>query len=139
MSQLQRAVSIVALCCGIILPHIVRPESPSVRDQVRQSVLTADVVVYTASPGGVAAAIAAAREGASVILVEPDPYIGGIIAQGGLCISDVGKTETIGGLARNFFDRVAAYYADKYGEKSVQLRETVIRGLKGAAFEPKGI
>ncbi|MFN9912548.1 MAG: FAD-dependent oxidoreductase, partial [Pirellulaceae bacterium] len=35
----------------------------------------ADVVVYGSTPGGVCAAIAAAREGVSVILIEPTDHI----------------------------------------------------------------
>jgi len=36
----------------------------------------ADVIVYGATPGGFCAAIAAAREGASVILLEPSDHVG---------------------------------------------------------------
>lgn len=38
----------------------------------------ADVIVYGATPGGFCAAIAAAREGASVILLEPTDHVGGL-------------------------------------------------------------
>lgn len=98
---------------------------------------TADVVVYTGNPGGITAAIAAARQGSSVLLVEPSAYVGGIIAQGGLCVSDIGHHETIGGLARNFFERTADHYRTTYGEKSAQFRASVVEGLAGASFEPK--
>lgn len=97
----------------------------------------ADVVVYTGNPGGIMAAIAAAREGATVLLAEPTPYLGGIIAQGGLCVSDIGHHETIGGLGRTFFKRIADGYRSAYGEKSAQLRASVVERLPGAAFEPK--
>jgi ribulose 1,5-bisphosphate synthetase/thiazole synthase len=36
----------------------------------------ADVIVYGSTPGGFCAAIAAAREGASVILLEPTDHVG---------------------------------------------------------------
>ena len=39
-----------------------------------------DVVVYGATPGGVASAVAAAREGARVALAEPSLYIGGAMS-----------------------------------------------------------
>jgi len=48
---------------------------------------TADVIVYGSTPGGYCAAIAAAREGASVILLEPTAHIGGMNT-GGLSFSD---------------------------------------------------
>lgn len=39
-----------------------------------------DVVVYTATEGGVMAAIAAARAGSKVILIEPGSHIGGMVS-----------------------------------------------------------
>lgn len=48
---------------------------------------TADVIVYGSTPGGYCAAIAAAREGASVILLEPTKHVGGMNT-GGLSFSD---------------------------------------------------
>ncbi len=47
----------------------------------------ADVIVYGSTPGGYCAAIAAAREGAFVILLEPTRHIGGMNT-GGLSFSD---------------------------------------------------
>ena len=52
---------------------------------------SADVIVYGATPGGFCAAIAAAREGASVILLEPTDHVGGVNT-GGLCFSDSNQT-----------------------------------------------
>jgi ribulose 1,5-bisphosphate synthetase/thiazole synthase len=48
---------------------------------------SADVIVYGSTPGGYCAAIAAAREGASVILLEPTRHVGGMNT-GGLSFSD---------------------------------------------------
>ena len=42
--------------------------------------LSFDVLVYGATPGGVASAVAAAREGARVALAEPSLYIGGAMS-----------------------------------------------------------
>lgn len=48
---------------------------------------SADVIVYGSTPGGFCAAIAAAREGGSVILLEPTSHVGGMNT-GGLSFSD---------------------------------------------------
>jgi hypothetical protein len=66
------------------------------------------VVVYGATPGGIMAAYAAAREGASVALVAAGP-IGGMSAQG-LSWSDTAKLGVIGGLCLEFFHRVGKIY-----------------------------
>ncbi len=65
-----------------------------------------DVIVYGATPGGLSAALAAAREGASVVVIEPTKWIGGMVT-GGLASTDVGNEKVIGGLAREFFTRAA--------------------------------
>jgi hypothetical protein len=52
-----------------------------------QAKTSADVIVYGSTPAGYCAAIAAAREGASVILLEPTSHVGGMNT-GGLCFSD---------------------------------------------------
>jgi hypothetical protein len=83
--------------------------------------VSADVVVYGGTPGGVTAAVAAARSGRSVVLIEPHPRVGGMTS-GGLCVTDVGKRETIGGLAKEFFGRVHAFYRTKYGPGSAQAK-----------------
>jgi hypothetical protein len=73
-------------------------------------VVTADVVVYTATASGVVASVAAARSGAKVVLVEPGRHLGGMLS-GGLGHSDVdGQEHIIGGLAAEVFRRMARHY-----------------------------
>jgi hypothetical protein len=71
-----------------------------------------DVVVYGATSGGVTAAVAAAREGAKVALLEPGRHLGGM-SSGGLGATDHGKQETIGGLAREFYQRLGKHYGQE--------------------------
>jgi flavin-dependent dehydrogenase len=66
----------------------------------------ADVVIYGATPAGMAAAVAAQREGASVLVIEPTGSIGGMVT-GGIAITDTGTPQWVGGLARKFFEEVA--------------------------------
>ena len=72
----------------------------------------ADVLVYGATPGGFCAAIAAAREGAKVTLIEPTAHVGGVNT-GGLCFSDSNQTvrSTLRGLFEEWHTRIAADYA----------------------------
>ena len=68
-----------------------------------------DLVVYGGTAGGVIAAVAAAREGLKVVLVEPGRHLGGMVS-GGLGWTDYGRKEVIGGYSLEFFERVGAKY-----------------------------
>lgn len=74
----------------------------------------ADVIVYGATPGGFCAAIAAAREGASVILLEPTDHVGGVNT-GGLCFSDSNQTvrSTVLGLFEEWHLRIEKDYQQR--------------------------
>ena len=68
-----------------------------------------EVVVFGATPGGVTAAVSAARAGRKVLLLEPSAWVGGMMS-GGLSNTDTGQRgpEVISGLAGEFFRRVRA-------------------------------
>ncbi len=70
---------------------------------------TYDVVVYGATAGGVVAAISAAREGSRVLLIEPRYNVGGMVT-GGLSHNDYGDKTVIGGMALEFYEKVADHY-----------------------------
>lgn len=91
-----------------------------------------DLVVFGGTPAGIMAAIAAARAGDSVILLESSYLIGGMMA-GGLTKTDVGKKETIGGLSAEFYERVLNYYTQTFGADSEQVKAST----GGFFFEPK--
>src|SRR5271154_6536227 len=82
---------------------------------------TADVVVYGATASGVMAAVAAAREGKLVILLDPARHVGGMVS-GGLGATDAGKRAAVGGYAREFFDRIREHYAKTHGISSPQFK-----------------
>ena len=71
----------------------------------------ADVVIYGASSGGIAAAIQASRMGKSVVILEPSTHIGGLTT-GGLSWTDIGNKMVIGGIAREFYQRIKKKYDD---------------------------
>lgn len=68
-----------------------------------------DVVIYGGTSAGVAAAVQVARMGKKVVVVCPDKHLGGL-SSGGLGFTDTGNKEVIGGLAREFYNRVYLHY-----------------------------
>lgn len=68
-----------------------------------------DLCVYGSSPAGIAAAIQARRSGRSVVLLSFDSHIGGLTS-GGLGATDIGNKAAIGGIAREFYQRLGQHY-----------------------------
>jgi hypothetical protein len=89
-------------------------------------------VVVGATPGGIAAAIAAAKLGRKVALLSPSPWLGGMMT-GGLSRTDFGSMKSSGGLFHEFVERVRLYYTRTYGENSAQLKAS----RTGYYFEPR--
>jgi hypothetical protein len=73
-----------------------------------------DIVVYGDSSGAVTAAIDAKRRGLSVILVNPTAFPGGMSASGLGATDFLGRRNTFGGIASEFYDGVAAAYGKDY-------------------------
>jgi hypothetical protein len=69
-----------------------------------------DVVVYSATPGGIAAAVTAAREGADVLLVDPTRHVGGLLTSGLNTIEWNQNWETFGGVLSEFFRGIDVAY-----------------------------
>ncbi len=67
--------------------------------------LDVDVCIYGATSAGVVAAIACAKLGLSVALLQPGRFVGGLTT-GGLGLTDYGKQHVIGGMSREFYRRV---------------------------------
>ncbi len=70
---------------------------------------TFDVVIYGGTSAGITAAIQTARLGKSVVLIEPTNRIGGLTT-GGLGQTDIGNKHVIGGISREFYRNIKAYY-----------------------------
>ena len=72
-------------------------------------VAATDVVVVGGGPAGISAAVSAARNGASVTLVERYPYLGGLASGGMVLVLDDMHNETeisVRGLAMEIIDRM---------------------------------
>lgn len=76
-----------------------------------------DVVVYGGTPSGVIAAVAAARNGASVVLIEQTRHVGGL-STSGLNTAEVNHmiNQSITGIARDFYTMMGEHYSTKYFE-----------------------
>src|SRR4051812_16047931 len=70
-----------------------------------------DLVVYGGTSGGVAAAIQARRMGKTAVVIEPGNHLGGLTS-GGLGATDIGNKAAIGGISREFYQRIKKHYAD---------------------------
>ncbi len=68
-----------------------------------------DVVIYGATSAGVIAAVQARRLGKTAVIVGPDFHLGGL-SSGGLGFTDTGNKAVIGGLSRDFYQRVWRHY-----------------------------
>lgn len=69
----------------------------------------ADVVIYGATSAGVSAAVQTTRMGKTAIIIEPGQHVGGLTS-GGLGWTDSGNKAVVGGIAREFYQRVKKYY-----------------------------
>jgi hypothetical protein len=86
-----------------------------------ENVHQADVIIYGGTSAAIAAAVQARKMDKSVIVVSPSKHLGGL-SSGGLGYTDTGDKSVIGGLSREFYQRVYQHYqqpeAWKWQEKS---------------------
>ncbi len=90
-----------------------------------------DVVVVGATPAGIAAAVAAARSGSTVLLLEPTAHVGGIVTSG-LTNADIHNHKAVAGLFHEFTRRVLKHYSTRFGPDSQQMKLC----RNGYFFEP---
>lgn len=93
--------------------------------------IQADVVVVQATPGGIAAALAAARQGSRVVLTESTEHPGGLMSNG-LGVTDIQTRAAIGGIFKEYIAAVRAHYVETYGPNSPQVKDS----NDGYHFEP---
>ncbi len=97
-----------------------------------------EVAVYGGTPAGVTAAIQAARMGRKTLLLSFDRHVGGMTS-GGLTATDLGKKESIGGLALDFYTRLGKNKDFSPSEAEAlfltMLREAGVKVLLGRCLE----
>lgn len=92
---------------------------------------TADVIVYGGTSAAVMAAVEVAQSGRSVIIVSPDTHIGGLTS-GGLGWTDTGPNrEVIGGLARDFYQRIYEHYQKAEAWRWIKREEFANKAARG--------
>jgi hypothetical protein len=90
-----------------------------------------DVLVVGATPGGIATAVRAARDGHETTLVTSQSRIGGMMA-GGLSYTDTLMTKPRAPILEDFLEAVRTHYLETYGSESSQFE----RCEDGYIFEP---
>ena len=90
-----------------------------------------DLVIVGGTPGGIMAAIEAARMGKTSVILERTAYIGGLPANG-LGATDIATRGATTGLFSEFTQRIKAYYSKTYGKTSQQVKDC----SDGFHFEP---
>jgi len=115
-------ISIMAIFSSVVFGESLQGESA----QEIPLAYDVDVVVYGATPGGISAAAAAAREGRSVLLVEHMSYLGGLLGAGFKMYTDVPFRETLGGMTGWWFDRSRKFKENKPIKKSRALVEEML-------------
>jgi len=86
-----------------------------------------DVVVYGGSSAGITAAVETVRSGKSVVVICSDQHVGGLTT-GGLGATDIGNKMVIGGISREFYQRIRKYYENSNNWKWQKQSEYTVRG-----------
>jgi len=68
-----------------------------------------DVVIYGGTSAGIAAAVQSRRMGKTVVVIAPEKHLGGLTA-GGLGLTDSGNKAVVGGIAREYYQRIKKHY-----------------------------
>lgn len=76
----------------------------------KSSDISADVIIYGGTSAAITSAVQLIKEGKSVVIVSPDKHLGGL-SSSGLGFTDSGNKDAIGGLAREFYEKVYNYYS----------------------------
>ncbi len=96
-----------------------------------------DIVVYGGTSGGVSAAVQARRMGKTAVVIEPGKHLGGLTS-GGLGATDIGNKAAIGGISREFYQRVKKHYSDSAKWVHEKPNNGLMNGAEDAMwkFEP---
>jgi hypothetical protein len=123
MRRILLSICLIAFCWTACQPEAKAPNSHF-----------ADLIVYGGTASAVIAAVQAKKMGKSVLIVSPDTHLGGL-SSGGLGYTDTGNKSVIGGLAREFYQRVYQTYLQPEAWKWQQREEYGNKGQGTPAMD----
>jgi hypothetical protein len=96
------------ISCILILSGFILGACTGVQKDTSKS---ADVIIYGGTSAAITTAVQVTKMGKSVIIVCPDIHLGGLTSSG-LGYTDTGNKGVIGGLSREFYQRIYRYYQE---------------------------
>jgi len=103
---MKKLLRLTSLCTIVIFAAISSIQCTTFSKSTLQ---TYDIVIYGGTSSAVAAAVQAKRKGKTVVIVCPEKHLGGLTA-GGLTWTDSGRKEAVGGISREFYQRMKKHY-----------------------------
>lgn len=112
----------------IVFLSYVSPFANASEGTIKRS-LDADVCIYGASGPGIVAAVAAAREGYSVVIIEPTHKIGGLLSAGFRMQQDVPYPDHLGGLTGDFYLRDVSQPQPRHRQGASKYNIAILQGM----------
>ena len=94
-----------------------------------------DVIIYGGTSAAVTSAVQLARMHKKVVIVCPDKHLGGL-SSSGLGFTDIGDKSVIGGISREFYQRVYNHYQQKKSWNWQPIEEYGNKGQDTPAIDP---
>ncbi|KAK3077982.1 hypothetical protein LTS18_008747, partial [Coniosporium uncinatum] len=110
-------LSLLSLAAGPTTPVQAQEQEQGFRTDVT----TYDLIILQGTPGSISAAVAAAKQNKTSLILERTDHVGGLVTNG-LGATDVATPALAGGFFKDFANRVRRYYVERYGEGSNQTR-----------------
>lgn len=96
-------------------------------------VIESDICIFGGTSAGVIAAVQCARMGKKVVLTEFGRHLGGMTS-GGLSQTDIGNKAAIGGISREFYQRMGKHYGtNEVWKLEPSVAESVFKQMLGEA------
>lgn len=118
-----KVVSMLLLCLFVTLSGFQQPNPRY------------DICVYGETPSGIMAAIQAARMGKKVVLISTIHHLGGVMTSG-LTATDMNRYRAVGGVPREVFQEIYAYYENPAAWKN-QTRDQFMESTKLRSYTGK--